>query len=70
MMVKCGLHITENQLQEVAELSGVLESADDLLDTAFRLECERHIPNTDEIEPAEAANAFLFLKANFYENRV
>ena len=61
MMVKCGLHITENQLQE---------SADDLLDTAFRLECERHIPNTDEIEPAEAANAFLFLKANFYENRV
>ena len=58
------------QLQEVAELSGVLESADDLLDNAFRLECERHIPNTDEIEPAEAANAFLFLKANFDENRV
>ena len=64
------LHVTEDQLQEVAEMSGVLEVSENFLDDAFRLECERHIPNTDEIIPAEASNAYLFLKANFEENRV
>jgi hypothetical protein len=67
---RCGLHVTEDQLQEVAEMSGVLEVSENFLDDAFRLECERHIPNTDEIIPAEASNAYLFLKANFEENRV
>ena len=66
---KCGLNVTEEQLQEVAEMSGVLEVSD-FLDNAFRLECERHIPNTDEIDPGEADSAYLFLKANFDENRI
>ena len=61
--------MTEEQLQEVAEMSGVLEVSY-FLDDAFRLECERHIPNTDEINPSEADNAYLFLKANFDEHRV
>ena len=67
---KCSLPITEEQLKEVAQLSDVLNGSDDYLDNAFRHECERHIPNTDDIEPAEAANAFLFLKSNFDQNRV
>ena len=40
------------------------------LEPNFRMECERHIPDTGEIEPAEAANAYLYLKANFDPNRV
>ena len=50
-------------------MSGILEVSD-FLDDAFRLECERHIPNADEISPSEADNAYLFLKANFDESRV
>ena len=48
---------------------GVLE-VPDFLDDAFRSECERHIPNTDEINPGETDNAYLFLKAIFDKNRV
>ena len=65
-----GLHVTEEQLREVTELSNVLDNTDDYLDPEFRQECERHIPNTDVIEPSQAANAFLYLKANFDINRV
>ena len=36
----------------------------------FRTECERHIPDTNDVEPAQAANAYLFLKGNFDVNRV
>ena len=67
---KCGLSVTEEQLQEAAELSGVLEGTRDYLEARFRNECERHIPDTNDVEPAQAANAYLFLKANFDINRV
>ena len=58
------------ELQETAELSGVLEETSDYLEARFRNECERHIPDTSDIEPAQAANAYLFLKTNFDVNRV
>jgi hypothetical protein len=67
---RCGLALTDEQLQEVAEVSGVLDGTNDYLDEAFRNECERHIPNTDDIEPSQAANAYLYLKANFDETRL
>lgn len=67
---KCGLLVTEQQLMEVANLSNVLDGTDDYLEPNFRKECERHILNTDDITPAEAANAYLYLKANFDSNRV
>ena len=55
---------------EVANLSNVLGATDDYLETIFRMDCERHVPDTNEIEPTEAANAYLYLKANFDPNRV
>ena len=67
---KCGFCITEQQLVEVANLSQVLDGTDNYLEPNFRMECERHIPDTGEIEPAEAANNYLYLKANFDPNRV
>ena len=67
---KHGLPVTEEQLQQVAELSNVLEEADDFLTENFRHECERHIPNVDAIELAEAVNAYLYLKANIDLARV
>ena len=65
---KCGFHITEEQLQEVADLSDVLEGTDDYLKPAFRRECERHLPSPDNIEPAEAADAYRFLKSSVDPN--
>lgn len=67
---KCGFLITEQKLLEVVNLSNVLDDTYDYLEPNFHMECERHIPDTDEIEPAEAANAYLYLKANFDSNRV
>ena len=61
---RCGHVVHEEHLKEVAELSGALEGTDDFLDPAFRACCEALIPNTDEIEPAQAANAYLYLKDN------
>ena len=61
----CGLPIDEDQLKEVAELSEVLEGTDDFLDPEFRTRCEAVISNVDDIEPEEAANAYLYLKANY-----
>ena len=56
---KCGLQVSDNNLREVAEMSNVLNATDDYLDKVFRMECERHIPNTDNVEPAQAAYAYL-----------
>ena len=51
-------------------MSGVLIVTDDYLDGDFRKECERHIPNTNDVEPSQASNAYLYLKAHFDEDRV
>ncbi|KAL9977190.1 hypothetical protein ACROYT_G014568 [Oculina patagonica] len=67
---KCCFPITEQQLMEVANLSNVLDDTDNYLEPNFHMEWERHIPDTNEIEPAEAANAYLYLKANSDPNRV
>ena len=67
---KCGLAVTEEQLQEVAELSNVLEGTDDFLSNSFRQECKRHIENVDDVKPSEAAMAYLYLKANIDLSRV
>lgn len=57
---KGGFAITEQQLVEVANSSMVLDGAHDYLEPNFHMECERHIPHTDKIEPAEAANAYFY----------
>ena len=55
---------------EVANLSNVLDDTHDYLEPNFRMEYKRHIPDTDEIEPSEAAKAYLYLKANIGPNTV
>ena len=39
---KCGLTVTEEQLQETAELSVVLEGTSDYLEARFRTECDNN----------------------------
>lgn len=55
---------------KTADLSDVLEGTDDYLKPAFRRECERHLPSPDSIEPAEAADAYRFLKSSVDPNRL
>ena len=62
---KCGFAVTEEQLREVAELANILDGTDDFLPEDFRQECQRHLPNTEGIEPDQAPNAFLYLKSRF-----
>ena len=47
----------------MAEFSHVLDANDDFLDEDFRQECQRHIPNTEDIEPAQAS-IFIFKRSH------
>ena len=62
---KCGVPLTEEDLFDVASHSEVLIDTDDYLEADFCQECERHIPNPDDIKAADTADAYLFLWTNF-----
>ena len=66
---KCGSQLEAGHLDEVAKLSNVHEGTDDYLDPPLREECERIIPNLQDIEHRDASNAFIFLKTNFNETK-
>lgn len=59
-----GYEVTEEQLEEVAELSEVLASNDDYLSAEFRNKCEQVIPDPLEIDVSDFAHAFRYLKEN------
>ena len=59
-----GLPLTEDDLKEAAEVSGVLNVADDFLQSDFRQICEEILPNVNEVKPSEFLEQFLFLKEN------
>lgn len=56
--------MTEDQLEDVAVESGVLDVPDDYLTTEFRQECERII-DIKYLKPSECKDAFVFLKQHF-----
>lgn len=45
LYVYSGLPVTEDQLREVALLSGVLDAEQDFIQPEFRSACERILPN-------------------------
>ena len=57
-----GLAVSEDQLKEVAEHSGVLNVKDDFLEHAFRLECERWVPNTNDNKSTELQASLLIFE--------
>jgi hypothetical protein len=59
-----GYHVTEEQLQDVAEQSRVLEGDKDFLTEEFRAACLEIIPFPELVEPNECSHAFVYLKAN------
>lgn len=55
-----GWKIDQGQLKKVAELSGVLESNDDYLDSDFNDCCARILPEPQNLEPSHCADSFIF----------
>lgn len=68
-MFPTGFKLTKGAIDEVAQLSGVMDVGDDYLSQAVRQECERIIPEWDHVKPQDAATTFIFLK-NHYRNAV
>ena len=56
--------MTDEQLEEVAVESGVLDVPGDYLATEFREECER-IVDVKHLQPSDCKEAFLFFKRTF-----
>ena len=65
MLFSAGWPVTEEQLQAVAAHAGVLDIEDDFILPDFRAECERLMPQIEEIEPGDCADAFRYLKQHF-----
>ncbi len=63
-LIFTGFVVTEEQLEEVAELSDVLSSNEDYLPADFRAKCELVIEDPLELDVNDFANAFRYLKEN------
>ena len=58
--------MSEDELEEVAEYSHVLDTRSDYLEPDFRERCERLIPFPASVEPNECTDAYLYLKQNIH----
>ena len=63
-----GFHVTEEQLQEAATQSGVLDIQEDFLEPHFRNQCERLIPDYNTTKPHECKDAYLYLRNHFNQS--
>ena len=59
-----GWDISEAQLEELANESGVLKVNDDFLKIQFRQACEDVIPAPADVDSRDVQNAFIYLKEN------
>ena len=62
-----GLPITEEALADVREVSGVMDVGEDFIDPDVRRECERIIPEIDQVKPCDAADTYIFLKHHYVQ---
>ena len=63
-----GWPVTEQQLQDVAEMSEVLEIDQDFVESEFRIKCERAIPFPEQVEPDQCADAYIYLKDKYLQS--
>lgn len=61
----CGWPISEDDLKKVANYSGVLECGEDFLEIPIREECERWVPNVEDVNPDDWTDAYLYVRENF-----
>ena len=65
LLILTGFPVTDEQLEEAATESGVLHVSDDFLPPEVRAECQRIIPDFENIRPNECNDAYLYLKSKF-----
>ena len=58
-----GLEVSENELQEAAIQSGVLDVADDFIDLALRQRCENVIPNPGILPEEKCFFVIVYIQA-------
>ena len=61
------LAVTNEILDEVRELSGIMTVGCTFLTPAVQQECERVVPDLNAINPQDAADHYIFLKTHFVE---
>ena len=54
-----GIEITNDQLQEVGEVSGVLD-IDNFINKALHQMCQQHLPHPENLSISDTMNAYLF----------
>ena len=64
LFVFTGWKVTEEQLEEVAQLSDVLACHDDFLSPDLRAKCEQIIPDPLALDVSDCAHAFHYLRDN------
>jgi hypothetical protein len=52
-------------LNEVCEVSGVMTEGETFLAAVIQRECERVVPEVNDIRPQDAAETYIFLKTHF-----
>ena len=62
-----GTPVTQEALDEVEDVSGVLTVGDEYLTPHVRAECECIIPDINGVKSCNAADTFLFLKHHYHE---
>ena len=64
----CGVPITQDALQEVAEVSGLLDDNPEVYihDERIKHACEQCLPEPSKVCSASAKDGYLFLKQNIY----
>ncbi len=66
----CGIPVTQDALEEVAEVSGLLEDNPEIYvhDEGIKHACEQCLPEPSKVDSSSAKDAYLFLKQTVYNN--
>jgi hypothetical protein len=66
----CGIPVTQDALEEVAEASGLLEENPEtyMHDERIKHACEQCLPEPSKVDSSSAKDAYLFLKQTVYNN--
>lgn len=57
-----GLEVTEEDLKNVAEVSGIYNAPTDYLDSTIRTECEKFLKHPEELLAKDYVESYLLLK--------
>ena len=63
-----GFQVTEQDLQEVTELSGVLDAPDDYIPSLYREKLNNLLPNPQNIKSTEFVQTYLTLKQRYQDS--